>query len=285
MMKTARTRGAGLAAITLAPGAALASPNGGGSVSIFEAFFIQKNPESGQIELFGSLIIWALLALSVVVVALIVRMRTENQRERIMPEDLHQQVVGALSAGDRDKAQRLIDDDPSYFAQVLGACLREAHAGYVPMLRALELATDEFTARRMRRIEPLHIIGSVAPMLGLFGTVYGMILAFREIVAAGGSPDPVGLAAGIGTALTTTFWGLIVAIPALSAHAFIRNSIDARTSEASLVIEEILSMFRPRRAPANGAGKAATPPDPGALIRAGVATADHDPDDKDAKDD
>lgn len=260
----------------LAPAPAYAAANGAGSVSIFEAFFIQRNPGTGQVELFGSLIIWALLGLSAVVLAMILRMVGENKRERILPHDLHAGVLGALDQGDRERAQRLIDDDHSYFSQVLGACLREAHAGYAPMLRALELATEEFTARRLRRIEPLHVIGSVAPMIGLFGTVYGMILAFREIVAAGGSPDPVGLAAGIGTALTTTFWGLIVAIPALSAHALLRNSIDARTSEASLEIEDILSRFRPRRvAPGNGAPRPganpATPPDPGALIRAGAS--------------
>jgi len=268
-----------LALLAATPAAALASPAGASSVSILEAFFIQRNPETKQIELFGSGIVWLLLGLSVVVLAMIVRMTIENKRERILPGELHAGVLRAIDAGDRDKAQRLIADDPSYFARVLGACLREAHAGYAPMLRALELATEEFTARRLRRIEPLHVIGSVAPMLGLFGTVYGMILAFRVIVAAGGSPDPVGLAAGIGTALTTTFWGLVVAIPALSAHALIRNAIDARTSEASLEIEEILSRFRPRRiAPAVGAPKPApapadpvSPPDPGALIRAGAA--------------
>jgi len=261
------------------PGAALASSQGQTSVSIFEAFFIQRNPATREVELFGSLIVWVLLALSVVVVALILRFVAESKRERILPHELHAEVLKAVDAGEREKAQRLIDDEPSYFSRVLGACLREAHAGYAPMLRALELATEEFTARRLRRIEPLHVIGSVAPMLGLFGTVYGMILAFREIVAAGGSPDPVGLAAGIGTALTTTFWGLIVAIPALAAHALLRNTIDARTSEASLEIEDILSRFRPRRgAPVNGAGvqaAGATPGqqiDPGALIRAGASS-------------
>lgn len=283
-IRTASVCPPAIAAVLLAPTSAMASANGAGGVSIFEAFFIQRNGETGQLELFGSIIVWALLALSVVVLAMIVRMVAENKRERILPDELRAGVFGALDAGDPDKAQRLIKGEPSYFAQVLSACLREAHAGYAPMLRALELATEEFTARRLRRIEPLHVIGSVAPMIGLFGTVYGMILAFREIVAAGGSPDPVGLAAGIGTALTTTFWGLIVAIPALSAHALIRNSIDARTSEASLVIEEILSRFRPRRgAPVNGAPRPTpeptTPPDPGALIRAGAATAEASPED------
>ena len=265
-----------LSALALSPTVALAATGGAANVSIFEAFFIQRNGATKQIELFGSGIIWLLLALSAVVLAMIIRMVGENKRARILPEELRTRVLGLIDSGDRDKAQQIVSEDPSYFSQVLNACLREAHAGYAPMLRALELATEEFTARRLRRIEPLHVIGSVAPMLGLFGTVYGMILAFRAIVAAGGAPDPVSLAAGIGTALTTTFWGLIVAIPALSAHALIRNTIDAHTSEASLEIEEILSRFRPRRvipaaAVARPADDNAPAPDPGALIRAGVS--------------
>jgi biopolymer transport protein ExbB len=89
-------------------------------------------------------------------------------------------------------------------------------------------------------------------MIGLFGTVYGMILAFGAIVAAGGSADPVALAGGIGTALTTTFWGLVVAIPALSGYAIIRNKIDELTVEATIAAEEILNNFRPRPPRKNG---------------------------------
>jgi len=83
-------------------------------------------------------------------------------------------------------------------------------------------------------------------MIGLFGTVYGMIIAFGAIVAAGGSADPVALAGGIGTALTTTFWGLVVAIPALAGYAVLRNRIDELTIEATIEAERVLQLFRPR---------------------------------------
>ena len=83
-------------------------------------------------------------------------------------------------------------------------------------------------------------------MIGLFGTVYGMILAFQAIVVTGGDADPIMLAGGISTALTTTFWGLVVAIPALAGYAIIRNRIDQFTTEATSRAEELLSHFRPR---------------------------------------
>jgi biopolymer transport protein ExbB len=129
------------------------------------------------------------------------------------------------------------------------------------MIRALEQTSDELLTRRMRQIEILNVIGNVAPMIGLFGTVYGMILTFQGIVASGGRPDPVDLAGGIGTALTTTFWGLIVAIPSLAGYAIIRNNIDSLTSEATLQASELVSHFKPvagQASTAAGAAAAAT---------------------------
>jgi biopolymer transport protein ExbB len=75
-------------------------------------------------------------------------------------------------------------------------------------------------------------------MIGLFGTVYGMIVAFQAVAASGGQADPALLAGGIGTALVTTFWGLIVAVPALLAYALLRNRVDAVLADA---LDRVLS--------------------------------------------
>ena len=237
--------GAALAFVGAASAQESGAQQGGAEISLAEAFFIQRNQRTGSIEWVGTLIVWLLLAMSATTFALIGVLVRENRREEIVPDksiaDLRKKLKEGGAEHVLDRAQR----EDSYFCRVILAALREADAGHEAMIRALEQACDEFTAMRLRRAEILNIIGSVSPMIGLFGTVYGMILAFREIVAAGGSPDPVGLAAGIGTALTTTFWGLVVAIPALAGYSFIRNSIDALTSEAALKAEDIINHFRP----------------------------------------
>lgn len=215
------------------------------TTSLFEAFFIQKNPRTGRIEWLGSAIVWLLLAASATSLALIGVFAWENRRANVAPIGVLAEARDLLAGGNRDAVLRMTRGDRSYAAKILGASLREADFGRDAMLRALERACEEHTADRLRRVEILNVIGGVAPMVGLFGTVYGMILAFREIVAAGGSPDPVGLAAGIGTALTTTFWGLVVAIPALAGYALIRNTIDSLTSEATLEAEDMLNRYQP----------------------------------------
>jgi biopolymer transport protein ExbB len=111
----------------------------------------------------------------------------------------------------------------------------------------------------LRPLEYLNVLGNIAPMLGLFGTVYGMIVAFQTLVEEGGSADPGKLAAGISTALVTTFWGLIVAMPALAAYALIRNKIDALTSEGILIAEELINTFKPGNKAGSEQRQRATP--------------------------
>ncbi|MGI9014031.1 MAG: MotA/TolQ/ExbB proton channel family protein [Phycisphaerales bacterium] len=209
------------------------------------AFFISLQKD-GSIELLGSLIIWFLLALSVLSIGLIGHMALTNQRKSILPEGVAEEVRGMLKANRFKDALALTEKDESYFSRVLRAGLHEASSGYGAMVRGLELASDEETTNRLRRIEYLNVLGQVSPMIGLFGTVYGMILAFQAIVISGGSADPIALAGGIGTALTTTFWGLIVAIPALAGYAIVRNRIDALTTEATHLAEQMVNQFRPR---------------------------------------
>lgn len=225
---------------------------GGGDGSFGEAFFISKKVRPGsdekQVEILGSLIIWFLLLLSVCSIGLIGYMALTNQRKSIIPIGVVEESRKLLSEGRYREAFDLTKREQSFFSQVLAAALKEASHGFSAMIRSLEQTSDELTTERLRRIEYLNVLGQVSPMIGLFGTVYGMILAFQAIVVAGGNADPVLLAGGIGTALTTTFWGLVVAIPALTGYAIVRNKIDGLTAEATLIAEEMVNQFRPKQA-------------------------------------
>ncbi len=232
-----------LAAVLLPAACALAQDDADRSVSLAEAFFIQRNGRTGGLEFFGTLIIWVLIAASAASVALLVKRARENKRDAFVSPATADECAKLLESGEIDRAVRRAEQDGSDLAKMLAAAMPELDESHEGALRALDLAADASSSARLRRVEPLNIIGGVAPMLGLFGTVYGMILAFREIVAAGGTPDPVGLAAGIGTALTTTFWGLIVAIPALIGFGVLRNAIDAYTADAEKAAENVLSHY------------------------------------------
>ena len=180
-----------------------------------------------------------------------------NRKPSVVPSDLIDKIEKRIAKKDFRSIIDLTRDDQTYLGKILHAAFREARFGFPAMMRALEQTADELATARLRRIEMLNVVGQVSPMIGLFGTVYGMILAFGAIVASGGTADPVALAGGIGTALTTTFWGLVVAIPALAGYAVLRNKIDELTVEATIVAEEVLNNFRPRKTPVtNSSGSA-----------------------------
>ncbi|MEM7625194.1 MAG: MotA/TolQ/ExbB proton channel family protein [Planctomycetota bacterium] len=210
------------------------------SASFFQAFFWSS-------DLLGLAIIWLLILCSFVSFGLTLLFVMRYRRVNLMPEETKAGVEQLLSQKKYREAIAYANEDPSYLGRITSAALNEASNGYGAMERALEESGDAEATRILRPIEILNVMGNIAPMMGLFGTVYGMIVAFQRLVDAGGSPDPVDLAAGISTALVTTFWGLVVAIPALAAYAVVRNKIDALTAEGLVMAEQIIKPFRPSR--------------------------------------
>jgi biopolymer transport protein ExbB len=231
-----------LATVLVAPTPAMA---GQGFGSIF--FYTLETAADGaqRIEWVGSGMIWLLVALSMVNLGMIGTLWIRNRRPRILPERFAREVEGMLADGRDAEALRLVRAESSDYSLVLRSALEQAPSGRAAMLRSAEQAGEEAAVRRFRRLEMLNVLGQVSPMLGLFGTVYGMIAAFQTIAGVGGNADPVMLASGIGTALVTTFWGLLIAIPALSAYAAIRNGVDACTLECVRRVERVVAQFKP----------------------------------------
>jgi biopolymer transport protein ExbB len=219
-------------------------------------FFYSTNPD-GSIEWIGSAMIWVLLALSVANVVLIAIAASANRRRDMLPEPDARELRELLAGGRYQDAIQRAQRGDSDLARMMARALDHAPDGTDAMVRAAEQAADEILSARLRGLEKLNILGQVAPMIGLFGTVYGMIVAFQGVAASGGAADPVLLAGGIGTALVTTFWGLLIAIPALSAYAMVRNGTIAVSDEALSAVDEMVSLFRPKGA-ASVAGVSST---------------------------
>jgi biopolymer transport protein ExbB len=193
----------------------------------------------------GGWIAYVLILISVVMVAFAIEHAITIRRATILPPEAATRVRELLAEKKYGDALQFTREDPSVLGYVLHAGLFEAANGFDAMERAVEEAVDERSARLFRKIEYLNIIGNVSPMIGLFGTVYGMILLFAEIHAADGLPGARIVVDRMAVALITTFWGLAVAIPALSIYAFFRNRIDVLTAECALAVDRLLSVFGP----------------------------------------
>ncbi len=183
--------------------------------------------------LVGFLILFSLLLLSLAAFALAIEHLMTIRESVLMPPELAEQVRGNLSVGNRAAADHLCQANPSFLSFVLRAGLAEVEGGWAAVEKALEDATAEQAARLFRKIEYLSVIGNIAPMIGLLGTVIGMIFAFQEVADTQGAARAAQLAEGIYTALVTTVGGLLVAIPSLAGFAIFRNRVDQLVAEAS----------------------------------------------------
>ena len=188
---------------------------------------------------------WILWAMSIVTLAIIVQYFITIRRENVLPVAVLDQIRELFDEKQYGEAIEMSAGEPSFLSYVVHAGLSDASHGYPAMERSMEEAAEERTTKLLRQIEWLNLIGNISPMLGLLGTVWGMILAFQEIKAAGGAPDPGALGGAISIALVTTLLGLSIAIPALAVFAVMRNRVDALTSEAMVAAQDLISTFRP----------------------------------------
>ena len=190
---------------------------------------------------------WILWVLSVVTGAVIIRHFLTIRRARLIPPALLDQARALLARRQVPEVLAVTDLDESFLGRILHAAVSQSAQGYSVMERAMEEAGQEQTTKLLRRVEWLNLIGNLSPMLGLLGTVWGMILAFFTIVAKGGIPHPGDLAGSIGMKLVCTLEGLMVAIPALAVYATMRIRIDSLSNEAMVLCQELLASLQPGR--------------------------------------
>ena len=186
------------------------------------------------------------LALSFVLVALFIMNLLSARRENVIPSDLVAGFEQHLDAQQYKEAYELARSDQSFLGQVLTAGLAKASSnGYAEAIEAMQEVGEEENMRLEHRLSYLALIGTLSPMIGLLGTVSGMIDAFKEIASTtSGAPDPQDLAKGIYTALFTTLVGLSLAIPALAAYNLLRNRVARLVLEVGIVSEGLMSRFQ-----------------------------------------
>ena len=201
--------------------------------------------ETGFLDLVrtGGLVGGLIFALSLSMVYLMVEHLLSIRRSTLIPGELAEAVHQHLSERKIEDAKQQCSLQPCFLSNVLAAGLSVIELGYKDVEKSMEDTATEQAARMFRKIEYLHLIGTLAPMLGLLGTVWGMITAFMEFEAKA-NPAVSELAPGIYRALVTTMLGLTVAVPAFASFAIFRNRIDELVAEASLTAEHVFADFR-----------------------------------------
>lgn len=170
-------------------------------------------------------ILWlGLGACSVAGVALIVDSFITIRAKKIVPETLIEHVRSAMEQGDVMKALKHCEEEPGPLANILSAGFANVQEGFEVIQDAVGVAADLEGEKLLQRVTYLNVVGNLAPMLGLLGTVQGMIYAFATLATEQqGAMQQAMLALNISQALFTTAAGLCVAVPAVGFFYFFRN--------------------------------------------------------------
>ncbi len=206
-----------------------------------------KAPSNLLAWTFQALGIWytlIFLALSITLLTLIVMNLIAARRDNICPPDLVEGVEQHLAAGQPQEAAEMVRTDDSFLGQVVSAGLSKLNKGHSHAVEAMQEVGEEETMKMEHNLSYMALIGNISPMIGLFGTVEGMIRAFRTIATSGSTPKPGDLAMDISTALFTTLAGLAIAIPAIAVYNILRNRVQRLTMQVGVTSEELLERFQ-----------------------------------------
>ena len=193
----------------------------------------------------GGPIVWfVLLPMSLIMVSLAVEHSLTIRRKKLLPPDVGNRLVEQIREHGPAQFQEHIADQKDLVTIAVAKSMTKGKNDWFRMRSILTDSLQDQAMSLLRRIEWVNLIGNVSPMVGLFGTVFGMIKLFNAIVIAGGQPQPAQLAEGISVALVTTFWGLFIAIPALAIHSVFRNRIETLVNDAVVETENIMPQIR-----------------------------------------
>jgi len=184
-----------------------------------------------------------LLIGSITGVTMIVMCLLEVRESAFLPQGLAGRCLDLAKSGRMDALSEAIRGNESFLGKVVRASAERVHMDRAAMRAAAELVASEESARWFRRIDLLNSIGNLAPLIGLAGTVWGMILAFTSLGEHGGQAGPADLSLGVSKALFHTLLGLCLAIPCLLSYSMLRNRIDRLCTRATVAASEVIEQI------------------------------------------
>ncbi len=240
------------------PGATYAQDNAGDAPAVAADNNADEGTETRQnylgwaLDALGWPYFLVFLALSFTLVALLVMNLLTASRNNVCPASLVEGFENHLNEKRYQEAYELAKSDESFLGQVLSAGLAKLQSGYAQAIEAMQEVGEEENMKLEHRLSYMQLIGTISPMIGLLGTVQGMIQSFYVIANSTGAPKPADLAEGISKALFTTLIGLMIAIPAIAIYSILRNRIARLVLEVGILSEGLMSRFENVGTPKQG---------------------------------
>ncbi|MDR2704460.1 MAG: MotA/TolQ/ExbB proton channel family protein [Planctomycetaceae bacterium] len=181
---------------------------------------------------------------SVCFVMLVVMNWMSINRNNIMPQAMIDIFKQQLDDQNFQEAYETAHASESPQGKILAAGLAKMQSGYEAAQQSMSDVAEEEIMRLEQKLGWIAMIAGIAPMLGLLGTVFGMVDSFNVIARSGTAPQASELAAGISTALITTQVGLLIAIPAMIVYEYLRNKLALLVLELTVQTENLMNRFK-----------------------------------------
>jgi biopolymer transport protein ExbB len=199
----------------------------------------------GQFVVAGGFVVWFIqIPLSIITLYLIIENVITIRRKTLVPTGIAREIITTIRQFGYKQLPARMPRNRDLVSTAIKKAISHSPADASQLEQTAAESLQQQTTALLRKVEWHNIIGNISPMIGLFGTVLGMIEIFNKIGLANGQTNHGQLAHGISIAWVTTLWGLVTAIPALAMHGIFRNRIEALAGEAVTETETVLLEFK-----------------------------------------
>jgi biopolymer transport protein ExbB len=184
-----------------------------------------------------------ILIISVALVALIVILAMDLRMSNAIPPGFVEDFTETVNQRKFKEAYEMAKEDGSFLGRVMTTGMARLQYGIEDAREAAVNMVESIKASKEVLITYLATIGTLGPLLGLVGTVFGMILSFMELGKPGSTPNPAKLADGISHALVVTLLGIAISVPAIFCHAFFKNRLVRLCMDTANIADDLLTQM------------------------------------------
>jgi biopolymer transport protein ExbB len=189
----------------------------------------------------GGLFMWPLLACSLVSLTTIILRGIALRERNVLPPAIESEIERLVPGASPERLARIVHHDPSALGRIARVALQHLRWPRSENIEAVQTRARQEMVRLESGLVVLEVITGVAPLLGLLGTVSGLVHVFSHLGLSAGASDTKGIALGISEALNTTIFGLSIAVPSLIAFSYFSKRVEAMSVEMESLVADLIA--------------------------------------------
>lgn len=201
----------------------------------------------------GGPFMWPLLLCSIVTVATIVMAAMTLRERKVLPLVIESEIERLMPGGNAERLIRIVNDDSSSLAAVVRTALQHLRWPRAENIESVQTRARRELVRLERGLIVLEVVTGIAPLIGLIGTVAGLVHVFSGLGLSTGASDTKAVALGISEALNCTIFGLCIAVPALIAFSYFSKKVEVMSVEMESLVSDLIAKCYYGRVPSGEA--------------------------------